>query len=156
MQELTGHTATLAWVALKAVLLFLTAVIAFRIAERRTVAEMGAFDFVAAVACGAIVGRVPNSSSTSYYQGAVTLVAILLVHSILTRLRFNPSIGPLIDHPLRVLVNDGQIDAHQLRRSGLTNDDLQALLREHDIHALSEVRYVIFEQRGNVSVVRAR
>lgn len=85
-----------------------------------------------------------------------TLVAILLVHSALTRLRFNRSVGALIDHPPRVLVSEGEIDAHQLRRSGLTKDDLEALLREHDIHGLSEVRYVIFEQRGNVSVVRAR
>jgi uncharacterized membrane protein YcaP (DUF421 family) len=156
MDQLVGHVGNLAWVACKAALLFLTAVIAFRLAERRTVAEMGAFDFVAAVACGAIVGRVPNSSTTSYLQGAVTLVTLLILHSILTRLRFNKPLARLIDHPSRQLVTDGVVNESQLSRSGLTNDDLLALLRAHDVHSLDEVKIVLFEQRGTISVIKKR
>ncbi|WP_203935616.1 hypothetical protein [Planosporangium mesophilum] len=44
----------------KTLLLYATAVICFRVGERRTLAEMSAFDFVAAVAVGAIVGRFPR------------------------------------------------------------------------------------------------
>ncbi len=154
MDEIFGQSGALGWVALKALLLFLTAVAGFRLAERRTLAEMGAFDFVAAVAVGAIVGRVPNSNTTSYLQGAVTLVTILAAHAILTRLRYQPRLAALIDHPPRLLVVHGQVQERQMRKSGLTRGDLFALLRARDIHTLDEVRYVIFEQRGMVSVVR--
>ncbi|HET9029320.1 MAG TPA: YetF domain-containing protein [Candidatus Aquilonibacter sp.] len=155
MQYLVGDAGALGWVALKALLLFITAVAGFRIAERRTIAELGAFDFVAAVACGAIVGRVPNAPTTSYLAGAVTLVTILLAHAALTRLRMNPSLATLIDHPPRVLVSHGRIDEHQLTRSGLTREDLYGVLRSHNVDSLHDVRFVIFEQRGTVSVVRS-
>jgi uncharacterized membrane protein YcaP (DUF421 family) len=61
MQELFGGATAVGWVAIKAVLLCLTAVPGFRVARRRTLAQWTAVDFVAAAAVGAIVGRVPDS-----------------------------------------------------------------------------------------------
>jgi uncharacterized membrane protein YcaP (DUF421 family) len=151
--EIVGQGSSLGWVALKAALLFLTAVAGFRLSGRRTLAELSAFDFVAAVAVGAVIGRVPNSTTTSYVQGAVTLVTVLVLHNVVTRLRFLPRIALLVDHPPRLLVRDGQIQDRWLRRCGLTRDDLFGLLRQQGVVDLAEVRYVIFEQRGRVSVV---
>ena len=55
---------------MKALLLFTAAVAASGVIERRTIGELGAFRFVAAIACGAVVGRVPKSSNTPYLDGA--------------------------------------------------------------------------------------
>lgn len=66
--------------ALKAVLLYVTAVIALRAGGRRTLAELSAYDFVAAVAVGAIVGRLPSAPDASYLSGVATLLAILAAH----------------------------------------------------------------------------
>jgi uncharacterized membrane protein YcaP (DUF421 family) len=154
MNHLFGGVNALGWVAIKALLLYVTAVIGFRLGERRTLAEMSAFDFVAAVAVGAIVGRVPNSSTTSYLAGAVTLVTVLVAHRIISRLRQFPGAAALFDHPPRVLVQDGRLLHKELRRSGLTQDDLYGLLRQHGIVDLNQVQYVIFEQRGKISVIQ--
>ncbi len=156
MGHLIGGAADLAWVALKAILLYLTAVFGFRLSERRTLAEMSAFDFVAAVAVGAIVGRVPNASTTSYLEGAVTLITVLLGHRIVSRLRHFRTLALLFDHQPRVLVCRGQLVASQLRRAGLTKDDLFGLLRQRGVLELQDVHLVIFEQRGKISVIRRR
>jgi hypothetical protein len=50
----------------KALLLYLTAVLGFRVGQGRTLAELSPYDFVAAVAVGAIVGRIPNAHDASY------------------------------------------------------------------------------------------
>jgi hypothetical protein len=55
--ELVGETGGLGWVAVKAVLMFAVAIIGLRLGERRTIAQLGAFDFAVAVAIGAIIGR---------------------------------------------------------------------------------------------------
>ncbi len=154
MNELIGGGSTLGWVAVKALLLYLTAVFGFRLGERRTLAEMSAFDFIAAVAVGAIVGRVPNASTTSYLAGAVTLVTVLLAHRVVAKLRQVPGIALVFDHPPRVLVSNGKLLDSQLRRSGLTRDDLYGLLRQHGVLELNDVHLVIFEQRGKISVIR--
>ncbi len=154
MSELLGGFSQLGWVAGKALLLYLTAIFGFRLGERRTLAEMSAFDFVAAVAVGAIVGRVPNASTTSYLAGATTLVTVLIAHGVVAKLRRFPSLATLFDHPPQVLVSRGQVLTSELRRAGLTIDDLYGLLRQHGVVDLQDVHLVIFEQRGRLSVIR--
>ncbi len=154
MNHIIGDPTELGWTAAKAMLLFLTAVAGFRVAERRTLAQMSPFDFVAAVAVGAIIGRVPNASDASYAAGAVTLVTILVAHSVLTRLRRIPAITTLVDHTPRLLVAHGQVLTGEMKRSGFITADLYALLRSQNICDLSQVRYVIIEQSGAMSVIR--
>ena len=149
---LIGDAATLGWVALKAFLLYLTAIIGFRISKRRTLAEMSPFDFVAAIAVGAIVGRVPNAS-TSYIAGAVTLVTVLVAHRFITEIRYFRFISKIVEHSPRLLVAHGQVLMHEIRRCGLTIDDLYGLLRERGVEDLSQLQYVVFEQRGKVSII---
>lgn len=154
MNYIIDHPAELVLVAGKAFALYFTAVVGFRLGERRTLADMSPFDFVAAVAVGAIVGRVPNATDTGYVAGALTLVSVLLAHSVVTRARRFPSVAALLDHGPRLLLARGEVLDRELRRSGLTRTDLYALLRRQNVRDLSEVRYVILEQRGNISVVR--
>ena len=153
MHQILGNPGDVLFVAAKAVLLYVTAVVGFRLAARRTLAEMNAFDFVAAVAVGAIVGRVPNADGTGYLEGLATLAAVLISHAVLTRLRRIPAVSTLTDHTPRLLVVHGQVQERQLRRSGLTGSDLEGLLRQRGYHDLHQVRYVVFESRGQLSVV---
>ena len=78
MQELFRGPGGLGWVAVKAVLLFAVAVIGLRLGERRTLAQLSAFDFTVAVAIGSIIGRTVTVASTSFATGAVALVTLLV------------------------------------------------------------------------------
>jgi uncharacterized membrane protein YcaP (DUF421 family) len=153
MEHLTGGLGQLGWVATKALLLYLTAVIGFRLGKRRALADLSPFDFVAAVAVGAIIGRVPNATDASYLAGAVTLVAVLVAHAVVARLRQFPSVAQLIEQSPRVLVAGGRIFDEELRRCGLTYGDLYAVLRQRGVQDLGTVRYLIFEQHGRVSLL---
>ena len=154
MSHVFGSAGEMGWVALKALLLYLTAVIGFRVGHRRSLADMSAFDFVAAVAVGSIVGRVPNASDAGYLAGLATLVTVLVAHRIVAQVRQWLPLARLVDHPPTLLVADGRVLDAQLRRSGITRADLYGLLRQRGVHELDEVQYDIFEQRGQVSVVR--
>lgn len=153
MEEIFGHQGDLGWVALKAGLLFLTAVIGFRLTGRRTLAQLTGFDFVAAVAVGAVVGRVPNSTSTSFLQGAMTLIAVFAVHALVTRLRSAPPVLAVVQHAPRVVVLGGEVDDTGLHRAGMTEDDLAALLRGKGVRSVREVRCAIVEAAGSLSVL---
>src|SRR3954470_22108921 len=101
-------------------MLYLTAVFGFRVGERRTLSQLSPFDFVAAVAVGAIVGRVPNAHDASYLAGLATLAAVLFGHWCLTRLRRLPSVAQLLEHAPRLLVAHGEVLEDGLRHCGLT------------------------------------
>ncbi|GHF32378.1 uncharacterized membrane protein YcaP (DUF421 family) [Amycolatopsis bartoniae] len=154
MAELIGSWSSLGWVCAKAALLALTALAGLRLAPRRALAEMRIFDFVVAVAVGSIVGRTATASGTSFLVGLVALVTLLAVHVVLARLRFLPRVARALDHPVRVLVRDGEVDREQLRRCLLTEDDLRGALRQRGVTSLAEVRFVLYESQGGITVVR--
>jgi uncharacterized membrane protein YcaP (DUF421 family) len=143
----------LAWVAGKAGLLYATAIIGLRLGKRRILTELSPFDFVAAVAVGAIVGRIPSASDADYLAGAVTLIAVLFAHALVSRLRQYSGVARLVDQSPRMLVAHGKILDDGLRRSGLSRADVESLLRQHGVHKVGEVEYLILEEGGRVSVV---
>jgi uncharacterized membrane protein YcaP (DUF421 family) len=153
--ELIGDASGLGWVAVKAVLLFAVAVIGLRLGERRTLAQLSAFDFAVAVALGAIIGRGATASDTSFATSAVALATLLVAHRVVAIGRRHSRVVRLIDHPPRVLVARGELQGKELARAGLTASDVYALLREHGVGDLGQVGYLLYETRGAVTVIGA-
>jgi len=151
--ELVGETGGLGWVAVKAVLMFAVAVIGLRLGERRTLAQLGAFDFAVAVAIGAIIGRTVTAPSASFAVGAVALVTLLVVHRLVAFARRHSRIARIIDHPPRVLVAGGKIQDRELARAGLTTADVHALLRQQGVGDLGQVGYLLYETRGTTTLI---
>ena len=154
MDHLVGGAAELGWVAAKAVLLYLTAVLGLRLGECRTLADLSPFDFLVVAAVGSIVGRLPSASDSSYLAGAATLAALVLAHRCVSRLRRFPSVSHLVERAPRLLVAHGRMLDGELRRCGMTEDDLRGLLRQRGVGELGEARFVVLEKRGQVSVIR--
>ncbi len=116
-------------------------------------AEFTPYDWVAAVAVGAIVGRTATAADSSWLSGTVALVVILTAHALISRLRRWPQLRRLIDPPILILVRDGVIDRRNLRRCGMTESDLDAALRQHGYQDPSQVHLAISESRGAISTL---
>lgn len=151
---LIGQWNTVWMVAVKTLLLYVTALVGLRLGTRRTLAQMSLFDFVTALAVGAVIGRTATAGETSYLQGAVALVMLIVVHRIVSLLRFHPAAARVLDHRVRVLMVDGQIRMRQLWICGLTVEDLNAALRQQHIPRAAQVRYVLYERTGHFTIVR--
>lgn len=141
-------------VAVKVVLIYVITLACLRIAHRRIRGQWTAIDFIAAVGVGSILGRTAVASNQSLLVGVVGVVSLLTVHWLLTVVRYEPRVARMLDHPVRVLVDHGRVRPDQLRASGLTEGDLHARLRQDGVGSLLEVRYVLYENRGGMTVVR--
>jgi uncharacterized membrane protein YcaP (DUF421 family) len=155
VSELIGGANGLGWVAVKAVLLFAVAVIGLRLGERRTLAQLSAFDFAVAVAVGAIIGRGATAADTSFATSAVALITLLVAHRAVAIGRRHSRVVRLIDHPPRVLVAHGELQGRELADAGLTAADVYALLRENGVGDIGQVGYLLYEARGGVTVISA-
>jgi uncharacterized membrane protein YcaP (DUF421 family) len=150
---LVGH-AGLVGVIGKALLMYGTAVVGLRLAHRRTLSQWTAIDFAAAVAIGAVMGRTAVAEGQSFLVGAAALVTFLAAHALVTVARGNRWFAKAVDHRVRVLVDHGRLRRDQLRMCGLTENDVLAKLRELGIRELDELRYVLYETTGELTVVR--
>jgi uncharacterized membrane protein YcaP (DUF421 family) len=155
MHALIGDLSTVPGVAIKTMSLFLTAAAVFRFTERRTLAQFAPFDWIAAVAAGAIVGRAATATDASWLSASTALVCLLVTHAALARLRFVPRLRRFIDPPPTVLIRSGKINVRNLRRCGLTEADLQAALRQHGLRGPDTVDLAVFEAKGAISVLAA-
>lgn len=79
---------------------------------------------------------------------------MLVAHRFVSMLRQSTKFARLVDPPPRVLVVDGHVVHRELVRTGLTRTDLFGLLRQHGVVALDDLRLAVFEQRGQLTVVR--
>jgi uncharacterized membrane protein YcaP (DUF421 family) len=154
MSWLIGQWNTVWMVAVKTLLLYVTAFAGLRLATRRTLAEMSLFDFLTALAVGAVIGRTATASETSYLQGAVALVTLIVLHRIVSLLRYQPAAARVLDHRVRVLMVDGKVRRRQLWICGLTVEDLNAALRQHCVRQTAQVRYLLYERTGGFTIVR--
>lgn len=94
---LIGDAHTVADAVIKTSALLLTATVLFRFTERRTLAEFAPFDWIAAVASGAIVGRAATATDTSWLAATAALISLLLAHAAVARLRFMAAMQRFID-----------------------------------------------------------
>jgi len=153
---LVGQAGEIGGVVGKAFLMYLVALLGLRLAHRRTLSQWTTIDFAAAVAIGAILGRTAIASGQSFLIGAVALITILAAHTIVTFARYRPWVAKATDHRVRILVDHGELRTGQLRVCGLTEKDLFAQLRQQGVGSLSELRYVLYETKGELTVVRDR
>jgi len=150
---LLGDVPAVGDVAVKTAALFIIAAILFRFTERRTLAEFAPFDWIAAVAAGAIVGRAATATDTGWLQATAALVCLLAAHAVVARLRLVPALCRLIDPPLIVLIREGEVSRRNLRRGGLTVADIEAVLREHGHPNAEGVHLAILEAKGAISIL---
>lgn len=155
MEYLVGQYAQLGWTALKTLLLFTVAIIGLRLSGRRMLAQLNVFDFVVAVAVGAIVGRTATSSTTSFATGAVALITLLFMHRIVAELHRRGWLGGLLTRKPLILLARGRLQEPALQSAGLTHRDVYRLLRQAGQADVEALDYVLFEDGGQITVARA-
>ena len=134
---------------------YLALVLLLRAGGKRTLGQMGAFDFVITVAIGATFGRVLTARDVSLAE-AVTAFALLIgLQYAVTRLRLRSArFARLVDSSPTLLYFRGRLLHDAMLRERVDETELRAAAREHGAGSLEEVEAVILEPSGHLSVVR--
>jgi len=134
--------------------IFLLVVILTRIFGLKSFSKMTGFDFVITVAIGNIIGMSINSSKPAILLGAFILLALFALNYAVTLLRFkSKKAEDLIDNDPLLLMENGEILEENMKASKVTQAELQSKLREANVIRLSQVKAVILETTGEISVL---
>lgn len=148
--------ATIAYVAASTTAIYCSAVLAIRVAGRRTVARFSGFDIVITIALGSLIASTAVSRDPSYAQGTTALVTLLVLQVTAAGLRQRFAVvRRLLDFPPCVVVRDGHLRLPSTPLGPqVSEDELFSRLREQGVFSLEGVRVVIIEPTGGVSVER--
>lgn len=130
-------------------------VLLVRLNGPRSFSKMTNFDFVMTVAVGSLLASASQSTSwLAYLQSLTAMVALFVVQHIVARLRMaSDSIDQLVQNSPVILMTDGVIDQQALDQTRVAKDDLIAKLREANVLDFSQVRHVVLETTGDISVM---
>ena len=134
--------------------IFLLIILYTRIFGLKSFSKMTGFDFVITVAIGNIIAMTVNTGSPSLLVGAVLLLILYALNYLITYLRYKSvSIEKLIENKPIMIMRDGVVLKENLKKSKVTESELQSKLREANVLNLSQVKAVILETTGDVSVL---
>lgn len=145
--------ATVGWVAATTTAMYATVVASVRLAGRRTLARLSAFDIVVTVALGSIVATTAVQQSASYVQGATAVATLLVLQTLVAALRQKfEVVRRFLDFRPEIVLRDGTFDlsASPLGPQ-LTETELRSRLRQAGVFESEGLRIVIVEPTGEIS-----
>lgn len=150
----------LSWDSLFAIILsgigIYAAVILFtRIAGKRSFSKMSSFDFAMTVAIGSIIASTLLSKSITLPEGIVGLASIYALQLSIAFLRRYKVVTKIVDNSPLLLMDGKNIIKSNLKKAGVTEGDLRSKLREANVLNFSQIKAVVFETTGDISVLHS-
>lgn len=130
-------------------------VILVRVNGLRSFSKMTSFDFVMTVAIGSLLANASQASDWhSFLQAVVAMAALFLVQYTTARVRkSSDKLEAVMQNAPVLLMRDGVMLHDALSRTRVAESDVIAKLREANVLELSQVRAVILETTGDISVL---
>ena len=140
---------------LRAVVMYVMALVMIRLLGKRALGELGPFDFVVMTGVGHTVVSVALDRSIPYYEGIIILATLAGLEYIMGILALkSQTLSNLIVGRPVVLIDNGRIIRENLAREKCNVDDLMQELRKQGIRDIDEVEKGILESCGGFSVIR--
>jgi len=139
---------------IRPILIYAFLIVLLRFAGVRTLSQMNAFDLVVLLTLSntvqnAIIGN--DNSVLGGMIGALTLVAVNV--AVVRYLYRHRALDRRLEGEPMLLVDDGRFVRPNLERCLITEDELMAAIRRQGAAELDEVRRVVLETSGAISVL---
>lgn len=143
-------------IPLTAVCIYLVLIAWTRFMGLRSFSKMSGFDFAVTVAMGSLVAATVAAPTPSLAQGAVALSSLFAIQLLVARFRVrSEGLRRAVDNAPLLLMDGAEMLEANMRSAGVSEADLRAKLREANVLRPGQIRAVVLESTGDVSVLHA-
>jgi len=137
-----------------AVCIYLYIIFVTRVTGKRTFAKMTSFDFAVTIAMGSLLADAVNKPVSNLMPAIVSLALLAGLQAIFAKILSNSDTAQkaITNTPI-LLMKDGVVLTENLNKALVSKEDLMGKLREANVIQLSEVKAVVFETTGDISVL---
>jgi uncharacterized membrane protein YcaP (DUF421 family) len=142
---------------LRPVLVYIFLVVGLRLAGKRELAQLNAFDLVVLLTLSNTVQNAIIGPDNSVLGGVVGAATLLGFNYVVVRFVFaHPAVERFIEGDADVLVRRGTVLEDRLRAEGVTVHELEAASRRQGFASLTDVDKAILEANGGITYVAKR
>lgn len=143
-------------VVVKSVGIYLALVLFTRVAGLRSFSKMSSFDFAVTVAFGSVLASAVLTKNPPLVQCIVALASLFLIQYSVSLIRTSSdAMASAIDNGPVLIMAGSNILHDNLKAVRMTENDLMSKLREANVTQWDQVRAVVMEATGDVSVLHA-
>ena len=147
---------TLLSVIVGAAIIYTALIIYTRIFGLKSFSKMTGFDFINTIAIGNIFAMSIGTGSPKLLMGALIVGLLYGINYLIYLVLFKSDTAQnLLDNSPILLMKNGKIIEEALKKTKVTKDELRGKLREANVLQLSQVKAVILETTGDVSVLHS-
>ncbi|MEK6546714.1 MAG: YetF domain-containing protein [Bacteroidota bacterium] len=141
-------------IALKSIAVYVFIVAAIRLFGKKEFAQLSVVDLVFILLISNAVQNAMVGADTSLSGGLFAAFALFLTNFAFKKLELVfPGLSKVVEGEPIVLVYQGKLIKGGLVKSSLSEEQLNAAIREHGIPKIEEVDLAVFEVDGNISVL---
>lgn len=141
-------------VSITGVVSFIGLIILLRLAGKRTLTKMNAFDFIMTFTIGSTLATTITSDDTTISEGLTALSVIILVQYAIAWLEVRSEwFQHLIKAQPSVLFYEGEFQDKTMRYERITKVEVLAAMRLGGLSDPSQARLVLLETNGQLSVI---
>jgi uncharacterized membrane protein YcaP (DUF421 family) len=156
MLEIPDPFGPLARGVLLTIVAVLWTVFLVRLVGLRSLSKMNSFDFVATIATGSLIAQAGTRAQwDEYLQAMAAILGVFLIQWLLSKARqMSDRVGNLISNEPVLLVDHGKFLDAAMAETRVSRSNMLEKLRSAGITDMSQVRAVVLETTGDISVIR--
>lgn len=141
-------------VLFRTVILYLLVIVALRLMGKRQIGDMQPSELVITLLISEIAAIPLQDINQPVASGIIAILMLVVLEILLSVLGMKSFfIRKALSGCSAVIIKNGEIDQHAMRRVRLTVIDLIELLRGQSVFDISTVAYAVLEVNGNLSVL---
>jgi uncharacterized membrane protein YcaP (DUF421 family) len=134
---------------------YLALVLLIRLAGKRALAQMSAFDFVITVALGAAFGRILTARQVALAEAFTAFALLVTLQYSLAWIKVrSAAVSELLAASPVLLYFRGRFVDDAMRRERFTRGDIESAVRQDGSGGMDGVEAVVLEGNGSLSVIR--
>ncbi|MEW9670716.1 DUF421 domain-containing protein [Ammoniphilus sp. 3BR4] len=141
-------------VLMRSIVAFIVLFIFTRLIGKQQLSQLTVFEYLVGITIGSIASAMSIELEIQSMNGVIGMAVWALIPIGLALLGLkSPLMRKYIEGEPRVLIRNGRIVDHNLRRERIDLDQLLMLLRQKSIFAVADVEFAILEVNGQLSVM---
>jgi uncharacterized membrane protein YcaP (DUF421 family) len=125
-----------------------------RLSGKRELAQLNPFDLVVLLTLSNTVQNAIIGDDNSVTGGIIGATSLLAINYLVVRFLYDHrKIDQIVEGRADILVEDGKVHEHKLKRELITKEELAAAARKQGFETLAEVRQCVLEPGGTLTFI---
>ena len=139
---------------LRPVIVYIFLIVGLRLSGKRELAQLNPFDLIVLLTLSNTVQNAIIGNDNSVTGGIIGAASLLAINYLVIRFLYDHrKIDQIVEGNADILVEDGKIHEHRLKKELITKEELAAAARRQGFESLSDVRQCVLEPGGTLTFV---